>query len=173
MAEIILTFGRSFEPRRTCWFYLEGRRGLPVAYDPRGQDSRDEEANSAGRIQGTFFGRDRDDGHNARTPTVPDSTCLGRWHRDRLRAGRWRHLDLDMNPLEFPAIYRLMVVRTDGTRQLIASGIPEDQAKTLREFLDAKVLASNLLIEPELRATDSSSHPTSFPNDPRRQSTAV
>ena len=82
-----------------------------------------------------------------------------------------------MKPDQIPAtgkmvVYRLMVVRADGVRQLIASGIPEDQAKVLQQFLAAKILASNLILEPELQSMDASSLPRS-PNEPRRQSTAV
>jgi hypothetical protein len=45
--------------------------------------------------------------------------------------------------------YCLMAVRPDGTRELITTGIPEDRATAMRQFLAAQELASKLVIEPE------------------------
>jgi len=45
--------------------------------------------------------------------------------------------------------YRLIVVRPDGTRETIATGIPENRAKALREFLDVQTLLSKLAMERE------------------------
>jgi hypothetical protein len=45
--------------------------------------------------------------------------------------------------------YSLFVVRPDGTREPIATGIPEERASMLRQFLDVKTLLSRLSIERE------------------------
>jgi hypothetical protein len=45
--------------------------------------------------------------------------------------------------------YRLVVIRRDGTREPIATGIPEARATALRQFLESGELAAKLAIEPE------------------------
>ena len=46
-------------------------------------------------------------------------------------------------------VYRLIVVRPDGTRELIYTGITEQMAIAMRRILEKRKLALRLLIEPE------------------------
>jgi hypothetical protein len=48
--------------------------------------------------------------------------------------------------------YRLIVVRPNGTRELIAVGIPATMAIAMQQCLGSQELASTLLVEPERRA---------------------
>jgi hypothetical protein len=47
--------------------------------------------------------------------------------------------------------YRLVVIRADGMREPIATGIPEARATALRQFLESGELAEKLAIEPETK----------------------
>jgi len=47
------------------------------------------------------------------------------------------------------ATYRLTVVRPDGTRDLIATGIPEDRVAAMQQLLDMHIVDSKLALEPQ------------------------
>jgi hypothetical protein len=47
--------------------------------------------------------------------------------------------------------YRLIVVRPDGTRELIAFSIPAATASVMLQWLGSQELASSLIVEPERR----------------------
>ena len=49
--------------------------------------------------------------------------------------------------------YRLIIVRPNGTRELIATNISHDRAAAMQRFLDSQKLGARLLIEPERRDT--------------------
>ena len=50
--------------------------------------------------------------------------------------------------------YRLIVVRPDGTRRVIATGIPHERATEMRQILDGQSPGSKLVIEPERDLVD-------------------
>ena len=54
------------------------------------------------------------------------------------------------------AIYRLIVVRPDGTRELIYTGVTEQMAIAMRRILEKRRLAVLLVIEPERKANETS-----------------
>jgi len=45
--------------------------------------------------------------------------------------------------------YRLVVVREDGSREIVATGIPEDNAASIRQKLSTEPRVSQLVVELE------------------------